>query len=184
LSVTTSRGRLNHPTDPATHQPASSRRSGPFAPANGHASERMLEDVKIINRLVKAVLVSPLHRLLSGSTAVIRYSGRRSGHQYSTPVQYAPDGDDVIVLAGRHETKTWWRNFTTGHDAEVLLDGDWQSMTGTAVVGTGEPDRADELRNGYLARFPKAAKTLGAAGDPAVAVMLVFEPHRNAAEPS
>lgn len=145
----------------------------------------MLEDVKIINRLVETVLASPLHRLLSGSTAVIRYSGRRSGRHYSTPVQYAPDGDEVVVFAGRHETKTWWRNFATGRDAEVLFGGEWQSMIGTAVVGSEGPDGTRDLREVYLARFPKAAKTLGAARDAAVAVMVVFEPRRaGAAEPS
>jgi len=40
---------------------------------------------------VLAVLRSPAHRLLSGMAIELRYTGRRSGREFTLPVQYAPD---------------------------------------------------------------------------------------------
>lgn len=91
--------------------------------------------MSIANSVVSRLLRSPVHRVLSGSTALIRYTGRRSGRQHTTPTQYARQGDDVIILAGRPESKTWWRNFRTDGDIEVLLRRRWVPMTARAVVG-------------------------------------------------
>ncbi len=138
--------------------------------------------MKIANRLVEAVLASPLHRVLCGSTAVIRYTGCPSSTRYSTPVQYARHGDDVLVFIGRPETKTWCPNFSTRHDAEVLPTRRGESMAGTAVVGADEADSTGDLLAVYLARFPKAAKSLAHAGARAVgAGLVVFEPRLGAA---
>lgn len=120
----------------------------------------------VADRVVRTVLASPLHGLLSGSTDVIRYRGRRSGSTYETPTQYACSGDDLVILVGRPETKTWWRNFRTGHDLDVLLAGEWSPMVGRAVVGAEDPDAVAPLLEVYLARFPKAARLFGDAEGP------------------
>jgi F420H(2)-dependent quinone reductase len=112
------------------------------------------------NQIVSLLLRSPLHRLLSGSMDVVRYTGRRSGRQFSTPTQYVQRGDDIIVLVGRPETKTWWRTFRTEHDIDVLVRGRWLPMKGRAVVGADEPDTVAPLLNAYLERFPKAIRAL------------------------
>jgi len=132
--------------------------------------------VGIGNRIVCAVLESRGHRLLSGSTDVIRYRGRRSGTTFSTPTQYARRGDDVIILVGRPETKTWWRNFRQERDLDVLIGGVWLPMSGRAVVGVDEPAAAAPLLETYLERFPKAARHLGGAttGPPAAHAVLVW----------
>jgi hypothetical protein len=116
--------------------------------------------VAIGNTFVKAVLQSPLHGLLSGSTDLIRYSGRRSGRTITTPTQYATHGEDVVILVGRPETKRWWRNFTDEHDLDVLVRGSWRAMRGRAVVGADEPEVLRPLLDTYLARFPRAARAL------------------------
>jgi hypothetical protein len=121
------------------------------------------------NTFVSGLLRSPLHRLLSGSTDLVRYTGRRSGREIVTPTQYARSGDDVVILVGRPDTKTWWRNFRTEGDLEVLLQGRWVPMTATAVVGADDPATVAPLLDAYLARFPRAAHTLigrtGGTGD-------------------
>jgi hypothetical protein len=106
-------------------------------------------------------LESPAHRLLSGSTDVIRYRGQRSGATFSTPTQYARSGDDVIILVGRPETKTWWRNFRHERELDVLIGGRWLPMTGRAVVGADEPETTTPLLDAYLDRFPRTARHLG-----------------------
>jgi hypothetical protein len=40
---------------------------------------------------VLAVLRSPAHRLLSGMAIELRYTGRRSGREFTLPAQHAPD---------------------------------------------------------------------------------------------
>jgi len=112
------------------------------------------------NGFVSAVLGSPLHRLLSGSTDVVRYTGHRSGRSFSTPTQYARCGDDLIILVARPETKSWWRNFRHAGELEVLVQGEWLAMTGRAVVGADEPETIAPLLDAYLARFPKATRAL------------------------
>ena len=117
------------------------------------------------NAVVGAVLRSPAHRLLSGSTDLLAYEGRRSGRRLVLPTQYARSGDDVVILVGRPETKRWWRNFTEPRDLEVLLAGEWRPMTATVVRGAEDPGTAGPLLAAYLARFPKAAKVLGDGTD-------------------
>ncbi len=52
--------------------------SGPVWRVDAHG-------VAVGNALVSAVLRSPLHWLLSGSTDLIRYTGWRSGREMTTP---------------------------------------------------------------------------------------------------
>lgn len=111
--------------------------------------------------MVSWLLRSPLHRLLSGSTDLVRYTGRRSGRQIVTPTQYARSGDDVIILVGRPESKTWWRNFSTDGDIDVLLQRRWVPMTARAVVGADAPDTITPLLEAYVERFPRAGRVLG-----------------------
>ena len=113
------------------------------------------------NRIVGALLRSPLHRVLSGSTDLVRFTGRRSGRTIITPTQYARLGDDVVILVGRPATKTWWRNFLDDRELDVLVRGRWLPMTGRAVIGAADPERVAPLLDAYLARFPRAAATLG-----------------------
>ena len=111
--------------------------------------------------VVSALLRSPMHRILSGSTDLVRYQGRRSGRTFTTPTQYALHGDDVVILVGHHETKTWWRNFRTEHDAELLIRREWSPVTARAVIGADEPATIAPLLDTYLERFPRAARSLG-----------------------
>lgn len=119
--------------------------------------------MRIGNAFVTALLRSPLHRVLSGAVDVVRYRGRRSGREHSTPTQYVELGDEVLILVGRPETKRWWRNFQEDHEVEVLVRGTWRPMVGRAVVGAEDPETVAALLDVYLARFPKAARVLGNA---------------------
>ncbi len=106
------------------------------------------------------VLRSPVHRLLSGSTDLVRYEGRRSGRTIETPTQYVEVGDGLAIVVARAGSKSWWRNFDGDHDLEVLVRGTWRPMTGRAVRGASEPDVVAPLLDAYLARFPRAERAL------------------------
>ena len=53
---------------------------------------------------------SPAHRLASGRLALITYTGRKSGREYTIPVLYRDKGDEVTIGVGWPERKVWWRN--------------------------------------------------------------------------
>lgn len=78
---------------------------------------------RAVNPLVKAVLSSPLHPLLSHGLALITVTGRRSGRRYTFPVGYHQDGDRIIVDVGWPERKRWWRNLTHGGPVEMRIRG-------------------------------------------------------------
>lgn len=127
------------------------------------------------NRTVARLLTSPLHRILSGSTALIRYTGPKSGLVRTTPVQYARYGSAVVIAVAHPDAKTWWRSFRRDHRLDVLVAGTWIEMTGLVVDPATHPDEAAPLLAAYLARFPRAARALQPA-DGAAAVLVWCRP--------
>lgn len=112
------------------------------------------------NTVIETVLESPLHRLLSAKLVLLRYQGTRSGTQHSLPVQYADTHSGLVVAVAKPDTKTWWRNFTTMGQVQVLLAGAWLPMTAHALVGSEDPDAVTPLLRSYATRFPKVVKSL------------------------
>ena len=103
------------------------------------------------NGLVLAVLRSPAHRLLSGMAIELSYTGRRSGRQFTLPVQYARDENRLLVAVQDPAAKAWWRNFRTPQEVTVRLRR--KLHQGTArVVGPDDP-AWDGDRQLYEARW-------------------------------
>ena len=75
------------------------------------------------NPVVRAVLSSPLHPLLSRRLALITVTGRRSGRRYTFPVGYRQDGDRVIINVGQPERKHWWRNLKQAGQVDMRIQG-------------------------------------------------------------
>jgi deazaflavin-dependent oxidoreductase (nitroreductase family) len=65
----------------------------------------------VANPLIRWLLRTPGHRVLSGSVLLLAYTGRRSGVRRELPVMYAGLGDRLVAVAGQPDSKTWWRNF-------------------------------------------------------------------------
>ena len=108
----------------------------------------------LVNPVVRAVLRSPLHRLLSGSVMLITYTGRRTGKHCTIPVMYARAGGTLLVNVGMAERKRWWRNLQGGAPVEVLVQR--RSSRGLADAITG--DQALTALDQYVTRFPRAAR--------------------------
>lgn len=121
--------------------------------------------MKVGTTIVGALLRSPLHRLLSSTTLLARYKGRRTGREFSSPAQYVEVGEDVVILVGRPGEKVWWRNFRDGHPIELLIRGSWRPLTGRVVLGADQPEVVGPLLAAYIERFPRAARELGADDD-------------------
>jgi len=105
-----------------------------------------------VNRLLVAILRSPVHALASGSTAVLVYRGRRTALTRELPVRYAQADGGYVVLVGRPEQKRWWRNFTTPWPLTVVARGRAVAVEGTLV--SGDSEEGLRLAGAYFARFP------------------------------
>jgi deazaflavin-dependent oxidoreductase (nitroreductase family) len=113
---------------------------------------------KILNPLVRLILRSPLHKLMSDTLLIITCCGRKTGREYSLPVQYAQSGNIIYIVPGMPEKKTWWRNLKEAAPVQLSLRG--QALAGKAVVLKPETD-SEEILEGfgqYLRRFPAMTK--------------------------
>jgi hypothetical protein len=84
------------------------------------------------NPLVKAVLRSPLHPLLSRRLALITVTGRKTGRRFTFPVGYERSGDGIRIVPSMPERKRWWRNLLQEGRVELVLQGERRS--GTAIA--------------------------------------------------
>jgi deazaflavin-dependent oxidoreductase (nitroreductase family) len=91
------------------------------AVASSHAPFSVLN--RTGNVIVRALLRSPLHRLVSSGLALITVTGRRTGRAYTFPVGYTQDGDRVTIVVGWPERKVWWRNLRDGGRVSLRLRG-------------------------------------------------------------
>jgi NADPH:quinone reductase len=113
---------------------------------------------RLVNPVMRLLLRSPLHRLLSGSLVILSYQGRKSGRWRSLPCMYARDGQNLYVVPAHPGRKVWWRNLRQPTPVRVRLQG--RDLEGTATASSDPEAVAAGLRR-YLARYPKTAKPLG-----------------------
>lgn len=110
-----------------------------------------------LNRLMAAMLHTPgLERLVGRGTALLTFTGRRTGRTYTTPVSYARL-DDRIILSG-HVSRTWWRSVAARPQVWLRLAG--REYRGTARVLTGDDPDAVDLLDVYLERQRMTARAL------------------------
>jgi hypothetical protein len=123
----------------------------------------VLRLLRLANPVVRLVLRSRAHRLLSGSLALLEYRGRRTGRLHVIPVLYATRAGEVVVLAALPAYKQWWRTFRSGAPATLVIRGEPRQVTGLLLEGA----KRREVLRAYLGRFPRAARPLGLSRNPA-----------------
>jgi hypothetical protein len=100
---------------------------------------------RLTNSVVRTILRSPLHRLLSRRLAIVTYVGRRSRETYTLPVMYARHADTYYVRVLRPRRKRrqqrWWPNFSTRQPARLLVGGKIHQVAGEAL-SVGHPGHA------------------------------------------
>lgn len=114
------------------------------------------------NTLVRPLLRSRLHPLLSRRLMLLSYIGGKSGQAYTFALGYFP-WDDGNVLS--FSSANWPKTIARTRNVRVLIEGRWFAAEPTAITDTDQKcDLLDEFarRNG-----PKAAKGLmiGLPGD-------------------
>jgi deazaflavin-dependent oxidoreductase (nitroreductase family) len=125
----------------------------------------------LVNPVVRGLLRSPAHRLLSGSVLLLAYTGRRSGKRRELPAMYAVLDDRFVVVAGQPGTKTWWRNFADGvRPVTVTVAGRQENCRARLL----EPTTAEHqlAADAYRARYP------GVPVEDAAPVLVLTPDHR------
>jgi len=106
------------------------------------------------------VVMRPLLRagLMRGSLCILRYTGRRSGREYATPLSYVRDGQ-IVRLLSSYNTH-WWRNFTNdARSVEVEIAGERLAGKARAITADGAPLR--EGVRAFLTALPRDASIYG-----------------------
>ena len=85
-----------------------------------------------LNPAMKSILRSPIHGMVSKSTLLITFTGRKTGHTYTTPVDYSQHGDQIYVFTHA----SWWKNLGRGTPVTLRLRG-------REVRGLAEPEAND-----------------------------------------
>ncbi|MDT5250856.1 MAG: hypothetical protein QOJ28_3490 [Mycobacterium sp.] len=100
----------------------------------------LMRAAPLLNVPVAAIVSSPLlGGMLRRNIALITYTGRRSGREFTMPVAYRHRGDAIEIAANLPDAKTWWRNFL-GEGAPMTLRIDGTPRAGHALAhrdGTG-----------------------------------------------
>jgi deazaflavin-dependent oxidoreductase (nitroreductase family) len=97
---------------------------------------------RLYNPIVVSLLRSPLHGVMSRSVMLLTYRGRRSAREFTTPVSYVRDGDNLLVVGSRDHS--WWKNLRGG--APVLARVRGRSLEGIAEAFEGEDAEGGLLR--------------------------------------
>lgn len=118
--------------------------------------------ITIGNPIMKFLLRTRWHKVASESIILITVTGRKTGKQYTTPVNYIEDEESGILTILTHKHRTWWRNLRGEAPVTVVLRG--ETLTGTGHVYEDGPERAESFYY-YLCAAPRLAPHLGVETD-------------------
>jgi nitroimidazol reductase NimA-like FMN-containing flavoprotein (pyridoxamine 5'-phosphate oxidase superfamily) len=108
---------------------------------------------RIGNVFIGGILRSPFHAMFSKNTLLLTFTGRVSGKQYSTPVNYAFIGDELYIFS--RKDRTWWRNLCGGAPVMFQLRGRTLTGWGEAFEDEAEVERGLMV---YIQAVPHFAK--------------------------
>jgi deazaflavin-dependent oxidoreductase (nitroreductase family) len=108
-----------------------------------------------LNPLVRAILRSPLHRLMSRDLLVLEYTGAKTRQRRSLPLSYA-EHEGRLYLCTR--SSLWWRNLRAEPAVELWLRG--RHVTAAAHVVEPTSTEARDALRAFLMRNPRTGEIL------------------------
>jgi hypothetical protein len=112
------------------HSRSSERRDGAMFAAQQQSTAPTVP--RVVNVLVKIILRSPLHGLMSKNRMLLTYQGRKSGKVYTISVSYLHEGESIVCFTA----SSWWKNLRGGAAVRMRL-------TGRDVAGMAYPIDTD-----------------------------------------
>ncbi len=116
---------------------------------------------KVINPLVKGLLGSPLHGLMSRNTVMLGFTGRKSGRSLSTPVSYHQTDGKLHCFSSKEFP--WWRNLVDAPEVALTLRG--RRLKGKPSVTIDEPQIMKPALTEFLVAVPRDASHCGVTMD-------------------
>jgi hypothetical protein len=103
------------------------------------------------NPIMRWMIRSPLHFMVSKNMMLMTYTGRVSGKEFTTPVNYLAMNGGIYTTSYRD--RVWWRNLRGGVNVTLRLRGE------------DIPARAEAIEDqsavaGYLNEYLEAAPNL------------------------
>jgi len=117
---------------------------------------------KAANTVIRPLLRSPLHGLVSGRLMLLDYTGGTTGRRYCFPVGYFGwDAGGVLAFS----TQRWPAHIAAARAVRVLIRGRWYDALPTVI--SGQEDKAALLTEFARRKGARAAKglMLGLPGD-------------------
>jgi hypothetical protein len=103
------------------------------------------------------LLRSPLHGLLSRHILLMTVTGRKSGRHYTLPVQFVQHGDELFIVPGMAQYKTWWRDLVGGAPVTLRMRGPTYNGAGEALAGVDAQAAQAALAGTVLERAARAS---------------------------
>ena len=110
---------------------------------------------KVMNPIMKGLLRSPLHRLLSGTLMLVTYTGSKTGKQYTIPIGYFAWGQGELMS---FSSARWWTNLRSSPQVTLLLKGHREQAVPTVIE---EHEAVIDTLEEFIRRLgPRAARRL------------------------
>ncbi len=107
----------------------------------------------LVNMIVRALLRSPLHGLMSSSVMVIHYRGRKSGRALATPVRYLAANGTIRCTTADYVQ--WWRNVQAEPGVMLRVAGELVACRGRVLER--DPVVLEPLLREFLEVYPQDA---------------------------
>ncbi len=124
-----------------------------------------------VNRMMKFILRSPVHGMVSKTVLLITFTGRKSGKIYTTPVSYSQSGDHVTIFTHAN----WWKNLHSNTPVTLHIRGQQrQGLPETVAANQQAASAPLQTRHGasvaaelaaHLRQVPSDAKYYGVTFD-------------------
>lgn len=112
-----------------------------------------------VTNVMKFVLRSPMHGMVSNTILLFTFTGRKSGKTYTTPVCYSQYGDQVHIFTHA----VWWKNLCGGATVTLRLRG--QELKGLAEPVVEDKGAIAAGLTAHLRKVPSDARYYGVTFD-------------------
>jgi len=111
----------------------------------------------IWNPIVRFILRSPLHGMMSKNLMLITYRGEKSGKEFTLPVTYLEDGATIHVMPGMPEKKVWWHNIHKNTPVTLIVRGRKINASGTRLEPEKDLRSITRILSMFIGRNPPVA---------------------------
>ena len=104
---------------------------------------------RLLNPIVKFILDSPFHFIISKNLLALTFYGKKTGKKYKTPLSYLQKDNNIFCLTD--QPNIWWKNLILQSEAEISLKGNRVRCSAIAEL---ESDSIEEMLTDLINHSP------------------------------